>query len=524
MNNPAEAAQTPPGSPPERKHDTLGTDRPAGDAPDTAAFGSLEQRDILTVLGGISVGLFLAAIDQTIVAAALPTSGHELADFEHLSWVITAYLLTSTAVAPLYGKLADIYGRRGTMLVGLGGFLAGSAVCALAPNMLTLVLGRGLQGLGGGGLLPLSQIILADIVPPRERGRYQAYLAVIWTAAGVAGPVIGGAIAEHLHWSVIFWINLPLGLVGMVLCWTTLKRLPHYDQRHALDALGAGLMVAAAVSLFLALTWGGVRYPWLSLPIAALVALSGILWAAFGLRLATAREPFLPLSILADPVVRMGCIACAAAVGTTLGLTMTIPLYYEMVHGLSAAQSGLALIPLVVMTPPGSIISSRGMMHLAHYKRVPIAFMTVSLICALWLAFAPDMPLGWVVTLLAVIALGLGTVFPVATVAVQNAVPLNQVGTATGVINFSRALASALIVAVMSAIVLAGFGVTPGGDQDAGDLIRAASAAGQDQAHVFGFVFLAAAVFLAVTIVALLAMEERPLRGSRPNVDPKNSK
>lgn len=480
-----------------------------------ASFQPLARRDILTVLWGISLGMFLAAMDQTIVATALPTIGRDLADFEHLSWVVTAYLLTSTAVAPLYGKLADIYGRRAIMLVGLAGFLAGSAMCALAPNMLMLVLGRGLQGLGGGGLLPLAQIIIADVVSPRERGRYQAYVAMVWTAAGVAGPVIGGAMAEHLHWSLIFWINLPIGLVGAAISSATLKRLPRYERRHALDVIGAGLMMTAAVSLFLALTWGGVRYPWASPQIIGLVTLSGVLWAAFAARLATAPEPFLPLSILANPVVRMGCITSACAVGTSIGLTMSVPLYYEVVHKLSASDSGLALIPIAVMTTPGSILSSRGMMHLVHYKRVPIVFMSISLAGTLWLAIAPAMPLAAVIVMLGVIAFGLGTVFPVATVCIQNAVPLHQVGTATGVMNFFRALNSALIVAVMGAIVLAGAGVALERGQSPALAIQAAGVPGADVARVFGFVFLAAAAFMAVGIAALVAMEERPLRGPR---------
>jgi len=479
------------------------------------AFKVLPRRDILIVLLGISIGMFLAAMNQTIVAAALPTIGRDLGDFENLSWVITAYLLTSTAVAPLFGKLADIHGRRAMMLIGLGGFLAGSVVCALAPNMLLLVLGRGLQGLGGGGLLPLAQIIIADVVLPRERGRYQAYVGAVWVAAGIAGPVIGGAIAEHLHWSLIFWINVPLALLGAGISSVTLRRLPRYDRRHALDVFGAVLMVAAAVALFLALTWGGVRYPWTSAPVIGLIVVSSLLWAAFAARLVTAREPFLPLSILANPVVRMGCVTSACAVGTTVGLTVMVPLYYEVVHGLSAGDSGLALLPIAVMSTPGSVVASRGMMHLVHYKLVPIVFMSISLAGTLWLTFAPAMPLTAVIVLLGVISFGLGTVFPVSTVCIQNAVPLHQVGTATGVMNFFRALNSALIVAVMGAILLAGFGVAPERGHGADVLVEAAGALGIDHSRVFGFVFLAAAGFMAVGLAALAAMEERPLRGPR---------
>ena len=488
-----------------------GPDAPALPPP---VFQQLPRKDVVTVLWGVFMSMFLAAINQTIVAAALPTIGRDLADFENLSWVITAYLLTSTAVAPLYGKLADIHGRRAVMLVGIGIFLAGSALCALAPNMLVLIVGRALQGVGGGGLLPLTQIIIADVMLPRERGRYQAYIGVVWLSAGVAGPVVGGVIAEHLHWSLIFWINVPIAGVGLLLSSSALKRLPRYDRRHALDVIGAALMTAAAVALLLALTWGGVRYPWTSLPIIGLIVLSGALWVGFGLRLVTAKEPFLPLSILANPVVRMGCVASAFAVGTSIGLTVFAPLHYELVYGLSASDSGFALIPVAVMIVPGSIIAGRGLMHLVHYKLVPVVFMAIALVATLALAWQPAAPLWVVITLLGVVSLGLGTVFPVTTVCVQNAVPLHQVGTATGVMNFFRALNSALIVAVMGAIVLAGFGVTPGRGGGSELLLRAAGTAGIDKAGVFRFVYLAAAVFIAIAVIALLRLQERPLRGS----------
>src|SRR5712671_734697 len=232
----------------------------------------LGHREIRTIVFGLMLAMFLAALNQTIVATALPTMGRDFRDFELLPWVVTAYLLTSTAVAPLYGKLSDIHGRRAMMLAGIGIFIAGSAACAVAPDMITLILGRGLQGVGGGGILPLAQAILADAVAPRERGRYQAYMGSVWITAGLGGPVLGGFLAEHFHWSVIFWINVPLGLVAAVMANESLKRVPRHDRKHRLDLLGAGLMMASAIPLLLALTWGGTRYPWLSPPIAALVA------------------------------------------------------------------------------------------------------------------------------------------------------------------------------------------------------------------------------------------------------------
>src|SRR5476651_1688257 len=187
------------------------------DAPPIAPKAPLSQSEVRTILMSLMLTMFLAALDQTIVATALPTIGRQFQDVSNLSWVISAYLLASTAVAPVFGTLADIYGRRGMIIAALGLFIAGSILCALAPNMPVLILARGLQGLGGGGIMPIVQTVISDVVTPRERGQYQAYFSGVWMAAGIGGPVIGGVFAEHLHWSMIFWINVPLGLASLAM-------------------------------------------------------------------------------------------------------------------------------------------------------------------------------------------------------------------------------------------------------------------------------------------------------------------
>jgi MFS family permease len=221
----------------------------------------LSKADVRNILYGLMLGMFLSALNQTIVATALPTIGREFGDFENLSWVIIAYLLSSTVVSPLYGKLSDIHGRRGMMLLAIGLFVAGSALCAAAPNMAILIAGRTLQGIGGGGIVPLTQTTIADMITPRERGRYQAYMGTSWIVAGVAGPVLGGAIAEYLYWPLIFWINVPLGLFAALLTYHAMKRLPRHELPHQLDLMGAALMVAAATMLLIAVTSGGSRMP-----------------------------------------------------------------------------------------------------------------------------------------------------------------------------------------------------------------------------------------------------------------------
>ncbi len=247
---------------------------------------AMSHAEVRTIFFGLMLAAFLAALNQTIIATALPTIGRNFGDFENLSWIVTAYLLTSTAVAPLYGKLSDIWGRRAMILAAIGLFMAGSAMAAAAPSMTMLILGRGLQGIGGGGILPLCQSVIADVVAPRERGRYQAYMGVVWVTSGVGGPVFGGFMAEHLHWSLIFWINVPLGLGAALLTHIHLKSIPRHDRRHKLDLLGAVLMMGSCIPLLLALTWGGTHYPWLSPPILGLIGLSFVLSLLFGWRLA----------------------------------------------------------------------------------------------------------------------------------------------------------------------------------------------------------------------------------------------
>ena len=229
------------------------------EAPPIAPRAPLSQSEVRTILISLMLTMFLAALDQTIVATALPTIGRQFHDVTSLSWVITAYLLASTAVAPVFGTLSDIYGRKAMIVVSLSLFIAGSVLCALAPNMVTLIIARGLQGLGGGGIMPVVQTVISDIVTPRERGQYQAYFSGVWTTAGIAGPVLGGVFAEHLHWSMIFWINVPLGLASLALLLPKMGKIPVFHRKRKVDWIGGVLLMASAVVFMLVLTWGGNR-------------------------------------------------------------------------------------------------------------------------------------------------------------------------------------------------------------------------------------------------------------------------
>ncbi len=474
---------------------------------------ALSHTEIRTIILGVLLAMFLAALDQTIIATALPTIGHDLGDLEHLPWIVTVYLLTSTAVTPLYGKFSDSYGRRVTMLIGIVIFIIGSIACALAPTMVVLILARALQGIGGGGLIALAQTIIADIVSPRERGRYQVYFASVFMTSSLLGPVLGGFFAEHLHWSVIFWINLPLGLVAFAIAFQSLKKLPRFERPHKLDLLGALLLVAATVALLLALSWGGLRYSWRSLPILGLFSVSLVLWGLFALRMRLAPEPLIPPGVLHNPVVRMGVLAACFGMGTYIGLTIYLPVYFEAVRGLSASQSGLALIPLMAGTVVGATLSGRTMAKVKHYKRLPTAGLLVAMATTgILAAYGPSLSILTVELILAIVSIGLGTVLPVTMVTTQNAVAPHQMGTATGTANFFRSLGGAFIVAIFGAIVLSGSGLS--GAASFESLSAVAAQSGVDLADVFRYVFIAAIVGFGLSLAFLLALEERPLRGS----------
>jgi EmrB/QacA subfamily drug resistance transporter len=472
----------------------------------------LDHAAVRRIVGGLTLAMFLSALDQTIVATALATIGRDFSDIESLAWVVTAYLLAATAVTPLYGKLSDIHGRQPVLLAGIAIFVVGSLACALAPSLPWLILARGIQGLGGGGLISLAQTIVADAVPPRERGRYQGYFGAVFASASIAGPVLGGVFAEHLHWSLIFWINLPVGLVAFWLTGRALKALPRYERPHRLDIPGAVLMVAAALVLLLALNWGGTRYPWGSAPIVTLLVGSAVLWGLFAWRLMRAPEPFVPLAILRNRVVALAMGSAFFAYGTMIALAIYAPLYFETVLGLTATKSGLALIPFMGGVVIGSTLTGQAMGRIARYKRIgliglPLAVAALGLIAALPAA----LNVGLVGTLLALAGIGLGTALPITTVSIQNVVAVYELGTATGVNNFLRSLGSALLVALYGAILLGGMGgARPGLTLET----LAASRSGAEVAHTFGWIFAAAAAGLALSFLFLALMEERPLRAS----------
>lgn len=457
------------------------------------------------------VAMFLAALDQSIVAPALPTISAALGGGAWLSWIVAGYFLTSTAVMPLAGKLADLRGRRPVLYGSMAMFTLGSLVCAVAPTMAVLVAGRAIQGIGGGGLVASVQTVIGDVAPPRERARYTIYISTLWAIASTAGPVAGGVVAQHLHWSVIFWINLPIAAAAFALSSRALKRLPDTRRDHKLDVRGALLVIGATTLLLLALTWAGNTFPWGSPVIATLIAASLVLFALFARGQFRATEPLLPPRVLADPVVATACAAASLSTFCLVGLSVYFPVYLQMVEGMGPAWSGAALVFLMGGGVVGSNWSGTRMHRSPRYKWVALLGSSISAAALASLALlAGRVPVAILEVLIGLGGFGFGTLFPVALLSVQNASERRDLGVATSTIGFLRSLGGVIGLALLGAVagatgIAADIGVPP-----TGMAARVGAAVG------FRYLFLTVAVAQGLALCFLLLMEERPLRGDSP--------
>ncbi|PBB43102.1 MFS transporter [Mesorhizobium sp. WSM3866] len=479
----------------------------------TMASPSISESEKNAIIGGVLLSMLLAALDQTIVSPALPTIARALGHAEYLPWIVTGYLLTATAMAPLYGKISDVYGRRPVIYAAILIFLLGSLVSALAPNMLVLVIGRAIQGAGGGGLFALTQTVIGDLVPPRERARYAAWISGTWAVASIAGPLLGGVFAEHLHWSLIFWINLPIGFLAMAIINNPLKKLPIAAKHHRIDGLGAVLLVIATALLLLALNWGGSTYPWFSPEILGLVACSAVFWALFALRLLRASEPLISLEVLGNRIVLAGTLSMFLLQAANIGASVYLPVYLQSVVGLSVSESGIAMLGLLLGTVAGATFSGRMIPRFVHYKRIAMVGVSLAIACiGVLSAIATHASLLEVEILTTLIGLGSGTTFPVSTVSVQNAVDRAHLGVATGVLTFLRTLGGALGVALLGAVALGcGLPLAAEGSQTHIELTSAMP---------FVMIFLTAGITLVLALIALALMPEKPLRGKDEHAAP----
>jgi MFS family permease len=471
----------------------------------------LTHKDIRLLVIGAMLPVFMGAMDNTILASALPTIGRDLNDIHNLPWLITVFLLASTACMPLYGKIADIRGRRITLCGALVIHLIGSLICALAPSMAVLIFGRIMQGIGAAGLSSIPIVVLGDVAAPKERGRYQAYFAITYTTAGACGPALGGFLADYVHWSAIFWLNIPLGLTALCLVWRLLQRLPRYERPHRLDLIGALLIVAASVSFMLALNLAGVRYSWTSTPIVALLATAAAVAALFIWRLATAPEPLIPLVVLGHPIVRWATIAYGCGWAAILGLNIFLPVYLQTVVGLSPTGAGLALIVLMASLNISAGIGALALSRIARYKALPVAGQLVAIASVILLALWADRltPISFQVLLL-LIGVGFGPTPTMTSVVVQNAVERHHFGIASGTMNFARNLFSTILIAILGALVLAA--TSSLGSHAGGDLLSALPPGSAEAATAFRRVFIAVALCLSISFIAVVMIEQRPLR------------
>ncbi|MGH7142064.1 MAG: MDR family MFS transporter [Candidatus Saccharimonadales bacterium] len=410
--------------------------------------------EIMVIVIALMLAMFLAALDQTIVATALPHIAVDLHGLSQLSWVVTAYLLTSAVSMPLYGKISDMFGRKKIFQFAIIVFLIGSALCGLAQSMDQLILFRALQGFGAGGLFTLSLAVIGDVIPPRQRGRYQAYFGAVWGVASIAGPLLGGFFTDSISWRWIFYINLPIGALAIAAIATRLHLQPHRTE-HRVDYAGAGLLGIAVTCLLLATVWGGITYPWASAQIIGLGIAFLVFAIVFFFRERRAAEPILPLRLFKNDIFSVSVILSFLAGFVMFGAIIFIPEYQQIVRGYSAIKSGLLMLPLVCGLLFALITSGRLITRSGRYRIYPILG-GLLMIAGLWLfshitLTTSQLTLSlWMI----VLGLGIGPFIQITVLAVQNAVDRKDLGTATSSVTFSRSIGSALGAAGFGAVII----------------------------------------------------------------------
>jgi MFS family permease len=472
---------------------------------------ALSHRDKRLIAISMMLPVFLGSVDQSVLASALPTIGRDLGQVHNLPWLITAFLIASTALTPLYGKFADIHGRRAAMLIGISVYMLGSLISAAAPNMLALIGGRVVQGCGAGGLVVTANMVLGDIATPKERGRYYTYFSIAFMTAGGSGPALGGWISEHLRWPMIFLWNFPLCAIALGIAVTVLRRLPRRERQHRLDVPGAVLVIAASSSFMLALNLGGIRYPWLSLPIAGLLVCALVLGVGVVVRLRTAIEPLIPIAVLADPAARLAIAAHSFGWGGIISLNVFLPMYLQSALGWSPTAAGLSLVILMVTLNSTAGLSSQLLGRVRRYKLLPLCFLCIGVGAVVALALSSEhMTSLRLQIILLLIGIGFGPTAPLTQVALQNTVPVHDLGAALGSMNFVRTLVATIMIAIFGAVVLANAPVGARGGTLSQSFLGGASVA------TFGLVFLAIAATLAASFLAVFLLEEKPLADSYP--------
>jgi EmrB/QacA subfamily drug resistance transporter len=469
---------------------------------------------VLTIYAGLMVTLLLAALDQTIVATALPRIVSDLGGITQYSWVFTAYMLTSTVSVPVYGRLGDVHGRRPLMLAAIGIFLVGSALCGAAQNMTELVAFRGLQGLGAGGLFPLSLAVIGGIVPPRDRGRWQGLIGAVFVSASIVGPAAGGFIVDNTAWRWVFLVNLPGGALALVVFAVSMPRRTA-RAAHEIDWLGAALLAAGTGALLLGLVWGGREYAWSSGHVLVAFVVAAVVLGSFALVERRAGEPILPFEVLRNPIVG-GSIACTFLVGMAMfGTISYVPLFVQGVIGTSATSSGVVLTPLMLGAVGTSMLSGQLVSRTGRYRwNVLIGPPILAVGMALLWRMNVHTTDGEAARNMVIAGIGLGSMMSVFILTVQNSVARARMGAATALTQFSRQMGATLGVTLMGVIVNAGL---PAQAAEGGGVTihRLPPALRQSFASALRPAFLAATcIAVLVWLVAVVWVKEVPLRRS----------
>jgi EmrB/QacA subfamily drug resistance transporter len=416
---------------------------------------SLPRRQVIITLAGVLLAIFLGSLDQTIVGTAMPRIIADLGGFAHYTWVTTAYLVTSTVVLPITGKLTDMYGRKHFYTAGITVFILGSLLSGLSQTMTQIIIFRGLQGIGGGIMMANAFIVIGDLFPPAERGKYQGLVSAVFGISAIIGPILGGFITDAFSWHWVFYINIPLGIGIIILFIFFFPDFRLGDMKHRIDYAGITALVFAIVPLLLALSWGGTEYPWASAPVIGMFALSAVAIILLPIIESRSDEPIIPLAIFRNPVVAISIPIIFFTGFTMFGGIIFIPLYFQGVLGLSAIASGSFLTPMLLGQVVGSFSSGQLLARAGgHYRRQgAIGLATMALGLALLSRITPETSYAIAIVDIILVGFGLGVTLPLYTIAVQNAVSYNVLGAATSAVPFFRSMGGAVGLAIFGSVM-----------------------------------------------------------------------
>jgi len=414
---------------------------------------TLSRRRIVAVLGSVMLGMLLSAVDQTVVGTAMPRIIADLNGLQHYAWVATAYLLSSTASMPIWGKLSDAFGRKRFFIAGMVVFVAGSALCGQAGSMTALIVFRAFQGLGAGAMMPITQAIVGDIFPPAQRARWSGILMSVFAVATIVGPLLGGWITDNVGWRWAFYVNLPVGVVAVA---AAVVALPGHVSvhRHRIDYSGAALLVAAAVPLLLGLSWGGSEYPWRSWQVVSLFVFSAVMWVAFFLRELRAAEPVINPRLFHNDVFSVSAVASTIQSAAMFGAIMFLPLFVQGVQGKSATNSGVILMPMMLAAMATSVLGGQLLAHTGRYKALVVGGFGLVVAGAFLLSrmtvSTSGASLSW---RMVVMGMGLGIAMSSFTVIVQNQFPTHRLGEVTAGLQFFRSIGGTVGMAVFGTML-----------------------------------------------------------------------